>query len=228
MSPALMKKYLEAARMVVDHLVLTPRGIRFAPHPVVTDTDRDKYCVKRIVEFYQRQPTDYADYFFAAWKYRHRAALGKPDATLKEIANEQQVSAKYLPHGLECADQTKSVDIGPLQTLQEMWNELPGPTHMTSRARPAHECVILSFRRESDSNRRLTTCTSKKFTRVRKRSCCGRTSNTPRIAAQPTLGFLTKTRAEPSGRCGSRSLHCRLRILLLHLSRCLLHFRTGP
>ena len=83
MSPALMQKYLEASRTVVDHLVLTPGGIHFAPHPVATDTDRDKYCVKRIVDFYQRQPTDYADYFFAAWKYRHRAALGTPDAKLK-------------------------------------------------------------------------------------------------------------------------------------------------
>ena len=49
---------LEAARNLSEHLVLLPEGIAFAPHPVVTDTDRDKYCVKRIVEFYQRQPTD--------------------------------------------------------------------------------------------------------------------------------------------------------------------------
>ena len=69
MSPALMTKYLDAARNVVDHLVLTSRGIHFAPHPVVTDVDRDKYCVKRIVAFYKRQPTDYADYFYAAWRW---------------------------------------------------------------------------------------------------------------------------------------------------------------
>src|SRR5204862_7873647 len=39
MSPELVKKYLEAARLVADHLVLKPLGIAFAPHPVVTDTD---------------------------------------------------------------------------------------------------------------------------------------------------------------------------------------------
>src|SRR5262245_49843601 len=66
MSPALMKKYLEAARLVADHIVLKPRGFVFAPHPAVTETDRDKYCVQRIVDFYARQPTKLEDYFFAA------------------------------------------------------------------------------------------------------------------------------------------------------------------
>ena len=42
MSPALLNKYLAAARHVADHLVLNHQGISFAPHPVVTDTDRDK------------------------------------------------------------------------------------------------------------------------------------------------------------------------------------------
>ena len=43
MSPALLKKYLAAARLVADHLVLLPDGFAFAPHPAVADTDRDKY-----------------------------------------------------------------------------------------------------------------------------------------------------------------------------------------
>ena len=92
MSPALLKKYLEAARRVADHLVLKPDGLAFAPHPVVADTDRDKYCVRRIIDFYQRQRTDYADYFLAAWRFQHRAALGKPDATLADVAAEAGLS----------------------------------------------------------------------------------------------------------------------------------------
>ena len=124
MSPALMKKYLEAARTVADHLVLTPAGIRFAPHPVVADTDRDKYCVKRIVEFYQRQPTDYADYFFAAWIYRHRDSLRKSEVTLEQIASEQAVSAKYL-ETLWPALSEEPAEIGAMVKLQAMWNGLP-------------------------------------------------------------------------------------------------------
>ena len=62
----------------------------------MTDTDRDKYCVNRIIDFYKRQPIDYADYFLAAWRYRHRAALRRPRMTLADVAAEARVSPKYL------------------------------------------------------------------------------------------------------------------------------------
>ncbi len=42
MSPALVRKYLAAARGVADHLVLKPNGLGFAPDPAVTETDRDR------------------------------------------------------------------------------------------------------------------------------------------------------------------------------------------
>ena len=48
MSPALVKKYLAAARHVADHVVHKPSGFHFAPHPMIAETDRDKYCVQRI------------------------------------------------------------------------------------------------------------------------------------------------------------------------------------
>ena len=96
MSPALVKKYLEAARFVADHLVLKPRGFAFAPFPVVADTDRDKYCVRQIIDFYKRQRTDYADYFLAAWRFQHRQALGRPGASLADVAAQDGLSAKYL------------------------------------------------------------------------------------------------------------------------------------
>src|SRR5262245_57263539 len=56
MSPALVQKYLDAARRVADHVLFLPGGLTFAPYPVVTDEDRDKYAVNRIVDFYKRQP----------------------------------------------------------------------------------------------------------------------------------------------------------------------------
>jgi hypothetical protein len=79
MSPALLNKYLQTARGVADHMVLSPDGIDFAPWPMLVSTDREKYAIQRIVSFYFRQPTDYADYFQAAWRFRYRAALGKPN-----------------------------------------------------------------------------------------------------------------------------------------------------
>jgi hypothetical protein len=126
MSPALVKKYLEAARKVADHVVLKPEGLDFAPHPVVADTDRDKYSVRRIIDFYKTQRTDYADYFLAAWRYRHRAALGKQGASLADVAREAGISLMYLETVWSILT-GPSGDMGPIAALQAMWIELPSP-----------------------------------------------------------------------------------------------------
>ena len=78
MSPALLNKYLQAAREVANHMVLNPDGFDFAPHPMLVETDREKYAIQRIVDFYERQPTDYADYFQAAWRFKHRPLWESP------------------------------------------------------------------------------------------------------------------------------------------------------
>jgi hypothetical protein len=127
MSPALVNKYLGAARDVAAHLILKPDGFEFAPHPVIADTDRDKWGVLRIVEFYKRQPTDLAAYFTAAWQHQHRAALGHPGRTLAESAMAAGVSARYLERlwpALHAADE----EVGPIARLQAMWHDLPAPS----------------------------------------------------------------------------------------------------
>src|SRR5262249_39696830 len=96
MSPVLLAKYLAAARHVVKHLVLKPDGFDFAPYPAVTDTDRDRYCVERIIAFYERHRVDYADYFVAAWRFRHRDALGKPKSSLRVFAREAGRGGGFL------------------------------------------------------------------------------------------------------------------------------------
>jgi hypothetical protein len=123
MSPALLKKYLGAARLVADHLVLKPHGFVFAPHPVVTDTDRDRYCVQRIIAFYERHRVDYADYFLAAWHFQHRAALGKPKATLTDFATEARLSGKYLATVWSLLEESPT-DFGPLAEVQAHWRKL--------------------------------------------------------------------------------------------------------
>src|SRR4029453_303944 len=72
MSPALVKKYLDAARVVADHVLFLPSGLSFAPYPVVTDQDRDKYGVNPIVDFSKRHPLDYADNSPPAWRLEAR------------------------------------------------------------------------------------------------------------------------------------------------------------
>ena len=127
MSPALLNKYLQAARQVADHMVLKPDTIDFAPHLMQVESDRDKYAIQRILAFYADQPTDFARYFEAAWRYRHRAALGHPDATLASVAAETRVSARYLPMVWGVLHDKNAV--GPVAKLQAMWNGLPAPAH---------------------------------------------------------------------------------------------------
>src|SRR5262245_26471455 len=130
MSPALLNKYLQAAREVADHMVLTPDRIDFAPHLMLAETDREKYAIMRIVNFYLSQPTDYADYFQAAWRYKHRAALGKLNMTLAQAAAEGKVSPKYLPmiwDLIEEPAEKQKQEVGPIAKLQGMWRALPAP-----------------------------------------------------------------------------------------------------
>ena len=103
-----------------------PSGFSFAPYPVVTDEDRDKYAVNRIVDFYTRQPLDYADYFLAAWRYQHRAALRQPRMTLAEAAASGKVSALYLNRVWAMLN-ARGEDVGPLAALQTRWRSLPPP-----------------------------------------------------------------------------------------------------
>jgi hypothetical protein len=138
MSPALLKKYLAAARLVADHAVLTPQGFVFAPHPVVTDTDKDKYCVGRIVAFYERHRVDYADYFLAAWRFQRRVALGKPNATLGDFAKEAGLSAKYLEMIGKLLDEPQAA-AGPLGEVQAQWRKLPADVQKQEEARRACE-----------------------------------------------------------------------------------------
>ena len=126
MSPALLTKYLQAARLVADHMFLNPNGFEFAPHPMLVETDREKYCIQQIVDFYDRQPTDYSDYFRTAWMYKHRAVFGKPRATLADMAAQNKVSARYLTTIWQALDGPKE-DVGPLAKLQTMWRALPVP-----------------------------------------------------------------------------------------------------
>ena len=134
MSPALLKKYLEAARQVADHLALKPQGFAFAPNPVVTDTDRDQYCVKRIVEFYKRQRTDFADYFFAAWKFKNRAALGLPKQTAAQIAAADGISPGYLDRVRSLLEGAPE-EMGPTAALQLLWRQLPAGATAAAKAR---------------------------------------------------------------------------------------------
>ena len=134
MSPALVKKYLEAARAVADHLVLKPRRARLRPAPGASPTPTaTSIASAAIIDFYKRQQTDYADYFLAAWRFRHREALGQPDASLADLAAEAGLSPKYLATVWSIARPSRPEEVGPIAALQALWRELPAPDDGRSR-----------------------------------------------------------------------------------------------
>ncbi len=114
MTPALVAKYLDAARYVAEHMLLVPDGIRFAPHPVTTETDRDKYCVQRIVDFYQKQPIDLADYFMGCWDVKQ---FGE---SLQKVASRRGVSLKYLTNVYESIENS-TYEFGPMAEVVKRW-----------------------------------------------------------------------------------------------------------
>ncbi len=147
MSPALLKKYLAAARLVADHAVLTPDGLAFAPGPAVTDTDRDHYCVQRIIDFYERHKVDYADYFQAAWRCRRRDPLGRTDAELSRMAAEAGLSGKYLSV-VWSALTDDGPEAGPLAAARKMWGELPDEKTAARAGCERMRDVVVRLRRQ--------------------------------------------------------------------------------
>jgi len=138
MSPALLAKYLDAARLVAEHLVFTPSGLSFAPHPVATETDRDKYCVKRIVAFYERQPTDLANYFLVCWQTaRESSDPGIVEERLTARAEAAGISRRYAATVWDLLHRTEA--IGVIETLQSMFRDLPREEQAAR-----HECKLMS------------------------------------------------------------------------------------
>jgi hypothetical protein len=132
-TPALVTKYLDAARFVAEHLLLVPEGIRFAPFPVVTETDRDRYCVQRIVDFYRRQPTDIYSYLLGCWE------LAKFGGPLEDVASNRGISLKYLTT-IHAIVNDEAPSFGPIAEIVDRWNstviicEFPAEAEVACRA----------------------------------------------------------------------------------------------
>jgi hypothetical protein len=127
MSPNLFKKYYAAAQFVADHVLLTTTGFEFAPHPVVTFSDRQKFYEKAILHFYEQHKVDYAAYLAAAWSYRHRS-MTRRDVTIEAWATENKLSPKYLRSLWDVLQDDASGNGFPVGWFRDRWRALPAPT----------------------------------------------------------------------------------------------------
>jgi hypothetical protein len=116
-SPALLTKYLAAAKDTADHAVFLPDGIRFSKGKTRRDWTDEQTAKLR--EFYSRFAPDgklnFAPYLAATVKHRAALAAGKFD----EVAAKEKLNAKYLT--ILWAALTDKAPSHPLDTLRAKW-----------------------------------------------------------------------------------------------------------
>jgi Protein of unknown function (DUF1592)/Protein of unknown function (DUF1588)/Protein of unknown function (DUF1587)/Protein of unknown function (DUF1585)/Protein of unknown function (DUF1595) len=126
MSPNLFKKYYAGAELVADHALLTPSGLRFAPHAAITFADRQKYYEQAILRFYDRHSVDYEKYLTAVWGYQHRTDARK-SVTPAEWAKEADLSPKYFATLVDIFQSDAPKDAFCLGYIRERFATLPTP-----------------------------------------------------------------------------------------------------
>ncbi len=115
MSPSLFKKYYAAAEHVANHALLTPDGLRFAPHPAVTFAGRQKYAESAILRFYEAHAVDPEKHLASLWQYRKR-----PVGTVEAGAKEAGLNARYARQLWDLLE-GKSEDRFVLRWLRSRW-----------------------------------------------------------------------------------------------------------
>lgn len=140
MSPNLVRKYLSAAQLVADHLVLKPDGIVFAPFPVTSYNERKNLTEQAIIDFYISHEIRLEDYLDAAWRYQHLPEIGR--VTPERWAQTRGLSPKYFNLVSATLSDAKSQS-GLLRRLHELWRALRAPQGDSDR--PAELIQLAEF-----------------------------------------------------------------------------------
>ncbi len=120
-SPALLTKYLNAAKELANHAVLTPDGFRFSAGK--TRRDWTDETIAQIRAFYAPFTADgtlpLAPYVKATLQYRDDLLSKK--VTLAEVATKEKLSPKYLE--ILWKTYTELNNTEPIKSLQERWKK---------------------------------------------------------------------------------------------------------
>ena len=123
-SPALLTKYLNAAKELAEHAVLLPDGLRFSPSKTRRDwTDEG---TKQLQRFYAEVAPPEGKLLIQPYllaTIRHRAAMQAGKVTIADVATKEKLNAKYLGI-LWQALQEKSTSL-MLDALRTRWQRLP-------------------------------------------------------------------------------------------------------
>lgn len=125
MSPNLLKKYLAAAQLVADHLVLRPTGMSFAPYPVMSYNERRKLTEGALIRFYEDHTVRIRDYLEAAWRYRYRSA-DQQGLSPAAFAVQHHLSGRYHSSVVNFFSELPSISGAPAEILAS-WEALGQP-----------------------------------------------------------------------------------------------------
>ncbi|BDC53001.1 hypothetical protein F183_A53160 [Bryobacterales bacterium F-183] len=135
MQDANLERYLQAAKWVAERAVTASGPLSFYPDPGKSGLELS--AVARIRKIHGENgfratsgeggkpfgTERYGAAILAVWKYKNRAALGKPKATIAEIAKADGVSARFAEH-LWNTFQTPNKTY-PTAVVLEKWNKFP-------------------------------------------------------------------------------------------------------
>lgn len=138
MSPALVTKYLDAAKQVADHAVLTPAGIRFSQHRSRRDWTNER--IAAIMRFYETFTTQsdvpiqvggtgkvpneggsipLVVYLTATLEERDALSSGKK--SLDTVARERSLNRKYLGILWQTLTQPESPPSQLMEHIRQQW-----------------------------------------------------------------------------------------------------------
>ncbi len=137
MQDANVQRYLEAAKFIANHAVIGSGPLEFFADPGKTGFELS--AITRIKDIYAAagfrtvsgeggRPfglEKYGKAFYAAWRYRHRAALGEPHADWKNLAAREGVSQRFAEHIWSLLNRPS---LGyPASEVAARWRKLPAP-----------------------------------------------------------------------------------------------------
>jgi hypothetical protein len=135
---ASIERYLEAAKRVADHAVIGAGPLEFYTDPGKTGLELS--ALNRINELYSSKGfrvvsgeggrpfglDRYGKAFFVAWYFKHRAALGDPNASLRDLAAREGITGRFADHIWSVV--TRSNLGYPSREMVQRWQSLPVPT----------------------------------------------------------------------------------------------------
>ena len=137
MQDAKLERYLEAAKRIANHAVIGSGPLTFYQDPGKTGFELS--AINRIHSIYRTHGfrsvsaeggrpfglERYAKAFYAAWRYKHRQALGEPTVTIDALSAREGLSTRFVQHVLNVIEQPAPTY--PTTEIVTRFQALPAP-----------------------------------------------------------------------------------------------------